>query len=131
MTAHRHYPSVVMRAVCFVALLAAVCSSSAEECVKEAPQTIHGLTAEFESCTAVVDEVITANSEGYRFIAYATKWRGQRVIVSDFSAESDLAPGDHIFFTVMKAPPLNKTGTARKHIQFIFISGYSASSQRK
>jgi hypothetical protein len=120
-----------MRAICLFALLAIAGLSSADDCVTEAPQTVNGMTAEFESCAAVIDEVISANSEGYRFIAYAAKWKGQRVIVSDLNGESDFVPGDYIFFTVMKAPSLNNTGTARKHIAFFFTGGYSARSRGK
>ena len=125
------HPSVSIRVVCLLALLAIAGLGSAEDCVTEAPQTVNGMTAEFESCAAVIDEVISANSEGYRFIAYAAKWKGQRVIVSDFNGESDFVVGDHIFFTVMKSPPLNKTATGRKHISFFFTGGYPASSRGK
>src|ERR1700675_4915181 len=108
---HREAP---MRALYFLVVLLASCGlSSREECTSKT-ETYDGKTVALETCTAVVDDVVAANAEGYRFVAYVVKWRGQRVVVSDVSADSNLVAGDRVSFTVMKFPPLNDTSMPMK-----------------
>jgi hypothetical protein len=52
--------------------------------------------------TGHIDEVISAESDGYRFVAYYTEWHGQRVIVIDPHAEATRIIGDKVDFKVVR-----------------------------
>src|SRR5438445_3936600 len=111
-----------MRALCFLVLLSLSAISSGEECTKKT-ETYDGKIIALEYCTAVVDDVVAANAEGYRFIAYVVKWRGQRVVVSALPADSTLAVGERVSFTVMKFPALNDTSMPTKKYLMVYASG--------
>jgi hypothetical protein len=48
--------------------------------------------------SAVIEEVIEAVDDGYRFNAYVVRWHGVRVLVSDPAGQGHLAVGDTLHF---------------------------------
>jgi hypothetical protein len=62
-----------------------------------------GIKGQFETEKATVEEVFKVTSDGFRFIAYAVTWHGERVVVSDPLAQTDHAVGDEISFMVSRS----------------------------
>jgi len=104
--------------------------NSSDECTSKT-ETYDGNTVALETCTAIVDDVVAANAEGYRFIAYVVKWKGQRIVVSDPSSDSNLAVGDRVSFTVMKFPALNDTSMPMTKYLMVFAYGEAPKSERR
>jgi hypothetical protein len=53
--------------------------------------------------TATVDEVLSMQTDGYRYVAYIVKWHGARVAVSDVLSNTSYAVGDRINFPASRA----------------------------
>jgi hypothetical protein len=75
----------------------------------EAAQSTADAAAELESSstsaaitlgTARIDEIVSAEVDGYRFVAYALLWHDQHVMVVDPRADSTKAIGDTLDFKV-------------------------------
>jgi len=84
--------------ICAIGTLAA----QADQPVEPQPPPVHAQTSfpAFTKENAVVEEVVSAVDDGYRFRAYVVRWHGARVLVSDLLAESNGAVGDTIHFMV-------------------------------
>jgi hypothetical protein len=52
----------------------------------------------YSALSAVIEEVIEAVDDGYRFNAYVVRWHGVRVLVSDPAGQGHLAVGDTLHF---------------------------------
>jgi hypothetical protein len=52
--------------------------------------------------TAPIEETVSAESEGYRFVGYFVTWHNQRVFVVDPQSGSAQAPGETINFRVLR-----------------------------
>jgi hypothetical protein len=63
---------------------------------------LEGAHVSVHTDTATVDEVLTAEVNGDRYLAYIVKWNGARVAVSDVFASTHYAEGDHITFPVAR-----------------------------
>ena len=61
-----------------------------------------GSSASVTLGTAKVEEVVAAENEGYRFVAYVIMWHDKRVVVIDPRSASNQAPGDQINFRVLR-----------------------------
>ena len=66
------------------------------------PVQIQTSSPAFTNGDAVIEEVISAVDDGYRFRAYVVRWHGARVLVSDPPSESNGAVGDTIHFMVTR-----------------------------
>jgi hypothetical protein len=53
--------------------------------------------------TATVAEVLTMQTDGYRYVAYIVNWHGARVAVSDAFSNTSYAVGDRINFPASRA----------------------------
>jgi hypothetical protein len=53
--------------------------------------------------TATVEEALSMQSDGYRYVAYIVKWHGARVAVSDVLSNTSYAVGDRIDFPASRA----------------------------
>jgi hypothetical protein len=62
-----------------------------------------GAQPSFNAESAVIEEVIEALDEGYRFNAYVVRWHGIRVLVSDPAGQGHLAVGDTLHFVAARA----------------------------
>jgi hypothetical protein len=109
----------------FIALASSSCAEKSE-CVAE-KATYEGKAVVFDVCTATVDETVKANFDGHRFVAYIVRFKGQRIVVTDISSQSNFAPGDRVSFTVLTMPPSwEPDATERKYVSF-YLSGPAAS----
>jgi hypothetical protein len=61
-----------------------------------------GSSAAITQGTAPIDETISAESDGYRFVGYFVSWHNQRVFVVDPRSVPALAPGETINFRVLR-----------------------------
>jgi hypothetical protein len=61
-----------------------------------------GSSAAITQGTAAIDETVSAESDGYRFVGYFVSWHNQRVFVVDPRAMPALAPGETINFRVLR-----------------------------
>ncbi len=118
-----------MKALSCLLLIALASPVFGEECVTET-DTYQGHRVTFETCTATIDDAVKADRDGYRFVAYIVKWKGQRIVVTDIESESDLAVGDKVSFVALTMPPSWDTTATSKHLQFYF-NGVPAKSQSK
>jgi hypothetical protein len=67
--------------------------------------------------TATVDEVLTTDLNGDRYVAYIVKWNGARVAISDVFASTHYAVGDRITF------PVTRAGAAGQgHLHFMIFN---------
>lgn len=77
--------------------------------------------------TATVEEALTLQSDGYRFVAYIVRWHGARVAVSDALSNTNYAVGDKINFPASRA-----TSSSGRQLNFwLFNFDKSAMSQQK
>jgi hypothetical protein len=77
--------------------------------------------------TATVEEILTAETNGYRFLAYIVKWNGARVAVSDVFATTRYAVGDRITFPIARSE-----SSGRRQLKFmLFNFPKPASSPKK
>jgi hypothetical protein len=67
--------------------------------------------------TATVAEVLTTQTDGYRYVAYIVNWHGARVAVSDAFASSNYAVGDRINFPVSRA-----TSPSGRQLSFLLFN---------
>jgi hypothetical protein len=63
----------------------------------------NGTHVSLNTDTATVDEVLTRDLNGDRYVAYIVKWNGTRVGISDVFASTHYAVGDRITFSVTRA----------------------------
>jgi len=78
---------------------------------------LEGAHVSLNTDTGTVDEVLTTNVNGDRYVAYILKWNGARVAVSDVFASTHYAVGDRITFSVSRA------GTAGQgHLDFLMFN---------
>jgi hypothetical protein len=57
-----------------------------------------GAQPSYSADSAVIEEIIEAVDDGYRFNAYVVRWHGVRVLVSDPAGQGHLAVGDTLHF---------------------------------
>jgi hypothetical protein len=77
--------------------------------------------------TATVAEVLTVQSDSYRYVAYVVNWRGARVAVSDALSNTHYAVGDQINF-----PASRTTSPAGRQLSFLLFNfDKSAMPQQK
>jgi hypothetical protein len=62
-----------------------------------------GMQMSMTDDTATVEEILTTETDGYRFMAYIVKWNGARIAVSDVFATTRYAVGDRITFPVARS----------------------------
>jgi hypothetical protein len=67
--------------------------------------------------TATVEEILTTETNGYRFMAYIVKWNGARVAVSDVFATTRYAVGDRITFPVARSE-----SSGRRQLKFMLFN---------
>ena len=92
--------------------------SSAQQCTIE-HGTYEGKPGSLEVCAATVEDALRADIDGYRSIAYVTRWKGQRIVVVDLDGTSNHAVGDRISFVVYRYPPRDDPRDAmNKHANF-------------
>lgn len=73
-----------------------------------APQEANGTYADgahvtLKNDTATVDEVLSTDLNGDKYVAYIVKWNGARIAISDMFASTHYAVGDRITFPVARA----------------------------
>jgi hypothetical protein len=61
-----------------------------------------GSSAAITQGTAPIEETVSAESDGYRFVGYFVTWHNQRVFVVDARSGSARAPGETINFRVIR-----------------------------
>jgi hypothetical protein len=61
-----------------------------------------------QSETSTVEEVLTAQEDGYQFTAYIIRWQGKRVAVIDMQSSPPQAVGDQIDLVVMRMAPMGR-----------------------
>ena len=62
----------------------------------------HRATGNSTEERATVEEVLQANADDFRFIAYVVNWHGTRVVVSDPLARTAHRKGDEIQFLAIR-----------------------------
>lgn len=67
--------------------------------------------------TATVEEALSLQSDGYRYVAYIVKWHGARVAVSDAFSNTSYAVGDRINFPASRA-----TSSSGRQLSFLMFS---------
>ncbi len=102
-------------------LIIALKSASASRDMPEAMQM------SMTNDTAMVEEILTTETNGYRFMAYIVKWNGARVAVSDIFATTRYAVGDRIAFPIARSESAD-----RRLLRFmLFNLPHPASSPKK
>jgi hypothetical protein len=77
--------------------------------------------------TATVAEVLTLQTDGYRYVAYVVNWHGARVAVSDAFSTTNYAAGEQIAFPASRA-----TLPSGRQLSFLLFSfDKSAIAQQK
>jgi hypothetical protein len=77
--------------------------------------------------TATVEEALSVQSDGYRYVAYIVKWHGARVAVSDAFSSTNYAVGDRINFPASRA-----TSSSGRQLSFLLFNfDKSAAPQQK
>jgi hypothetical protein len=77
--------------------------------------------------TATVAEVLTTQTDGYRYVAYIVNWHGARVAVSDALSNTSYAVGDRISFPASRA-----TSPSGRQLSFLLFNfDKSAMPQQK
>lgn len=64
---------------------------------------LEGAHVSLRTDTATVDEILTTDLNGDRYVAYIVKWNDARVAISDVFASTHYAVGDRITFPVTRA----------------------------
>jgi hypothetical protein len=59
--------------------------------------------------TGLVDEVLAAQSNGYRYRAYVVQWHGSRIVVTDEEAATQYRAGDSVTFLAQRMPSPDAT----------------------
>jgi hypothetical protein len=67
--------------------------------------------------SATVAEVLTTQTDGYRYVAYIVNWHGARVAVSDAFASTNYAVGDRISFPASRA-----TSPSGRQLSFLLFN---------
>jgi hypothetical protein len=67
--------------------------------------------------TATVAEVLTMQTDGYRYVAYIVNWHGARVAVSDALSNTNYAMGDRINFPAARA-----TSASGRQLSFLLFN---------
>jgi hypothetical protein len=67
--------------------------------------------------TATVAEVLTLQTDGYRYVAYIVNWHGARVAVSDALSNTHYAMGDRISF-----PAARFTSPSGRQLSFLLFN---------
>jgi hypothetical protein len=67
--------------------------------------------------TATVDEILTTEVNGDRYVAYIVKWNGARIAISDVFASTHYAVGDRITFPVAHAD-----AAGQRHLNFMMFN---------
>ena len=67
--------------------------------------------------TATVAEVLTMQTDGYRYVAYIVNWHGARVAVSDAFSNTNYATGDRINFPAARA-----TSPSGRQLSFLLFN---------
>jgi len=62
-----------------------------------------GTRVTLKTDTATVDEVLSTDLNGDKYVAYIAKWNGARIAISDMFASTHYAVGDRITFPVTRA----------------------------
>jgi hypothetical protein len=62
-----------------------------------------GMHVTLKNDTATVDEVLSTDLNGDKYVAYIVKWNGARIAISDMFASTHYAVGDRITFPVTRA----------------------------
>lgn len=89
-------------AVLVVAIVTTITSLGALRALAQNDETPKGAQSRFETMTASVLKVFSAEQEDHRFIAYLVKWKEFEVIVSDPLGKSNFQEGDEIRFMAQK-----------------------------
>jgi hypothetical protein len=76
--------------------------------------------------TAVVEEVLTAQADGYRFLAYIVELNGARVAVSDVFANTTYGVGDRITFPVSRI-----SSSGGRSLRFLLFDFKNAAAPRR
>jgi hypothetical protein len=79
--------------------------------------------------TATVAEVLTTQTDGYRYVAYIVNWHGARVAVSDALSNTHYAVGDQISFPASRAS--SPSGRQLSFLLFNFDKSAMPVAQRK
>jgi hypothetical protein len=66
---------------------------------------------------ATVEEALSVQSDGYRYVAYIVKWHGARVAVSDAFSSTNYAVGDRINFPASRA-----TSSSGRQLSFLLFN---------
>jgi len=66
--------------------------------------------------TATVEEALSVQSDGSRYVAYIVKWHGARVAVSDALSNTNYAVGDRINFPASRA-----TSSSGRQLSFLLF----------
>ena len=120
-----------MRLLSMLLLLSVPGLSFGEECTTQT-ETIHGKTMSMENCSAVVEDAVKADVEGYRFAAYIVHWKGQRVVAVDPTARSNVAKGELLSFSVARVPLDHPASpTEAKYLMVVANGAASASANPK
>ena len=88
--------------VLVVALVTTMTTLGALRVLAQNDATPTGTQSSFETMTASVRKVFSAEQEDHRFIAYLVKWKEFEVIVSDPLGKSNFQEGDEIRFMAQK-----------------------------
>jgi hypothetical protein len=67
--------------------------------------------------SATVAEVLTTQTDGYRYVAYIVNWHGARIAVSDAFASTHYAVGDRISFPASRA-----TSPSGRQLNFLLFN---------
>jgi hypothetical protein len=79
--------------------------------------------------TATVAEVLTMQTDGYRYVAYIVNWHGARVAVSDALSNTNYAMGDRISFSAARFT--SPSGRQLSFLLFNFDKSAMAAAQGK
>jgi hypothetical protein len=79
--------------------------------------------------TATVAEVLTTQTDGYRYVAYIVNWHGARVAVSDALSNTSYAVGDQINFPASRAT--SPSGRQLSFLLFNFDKSAAPAAQGK
>jgi len=89
-------------AVLVVAIVTAMIILGEHRAFAQNDETPKGTQSSFETMTASVQKVFSAEQEGHRFIAYLVKWKEFDVIVSDPLGRTNFKVGDEIGFMAQR-----------------------------
>jgi hypothetical protein len=76
--------------------------------------------------TATVEQVLSTQTDGYRYVAYIVKWQGARVAVSDALSNTSYAVGDEIHF-----PASRVASPGGRQLSFLLFSFDKSAAPQK